>query len=586
MRDTAMIDNKNILASLPVLADVLGKKFGVTISFSGDTAWTNGAHINMPALPLDANKELLRLIRGYIDHEAAHVRETDFPLLQTSFLTALEHHIANILEDWRVEQKLSEIFPGSRHNFAWLNRHLFLENDLHTESKADTSIALVLTWLLFAVNSWTVPELETRRNVAAQQMEAAFPGLLARIDALIQQLPGYCRSTYDTIEAARAIAALLKEYAYEDKESQQQQPDDRGSTADAKNGKKGECAEGVPCDASEKGRVADAASGGMDIAETELSSGVGNEERQFAESGRGRGWGNRPKQEVLEALRDSLSAKSLSMDTVREILQRQLERNSSKGAVGTAVETTAPLRPLSSEDIRATKKTIASLSAKLRALLQSRQLVRSFPGRRGRIQPQLLHRVFIGNASLFLQRTEKTKTSAAVHILLDASSSMSGEPINLACNATYALATALHSLSGISVGVTAFPGEEPRGNKCFASVVSVLRHSEKIHRRFALEASGGTPMAESLWAVLPILQQRKEKRKILLLVTDGGASNIESARAAVAALQENRVEIYGIGIHSKGVEDILPQTSLVIYSIQELAPSMFRVLLRAFAPAA
>ena len=591
-----MINSKDILASLPVLADVLGRKFGVKISFNGDTAWTDGAHINLPALPLDADKNLLLLIRGYIDHEAAHVRETDFPLLQASSLTALEHHISNILEDWRVEKKLSEIFPGSRHNFAWLNRHLFLENNHHTDSKADTAITVLFTWMLLAVYSWTVPELEPRRDSAAQEMEAAFPGLHGRIDAFIQRLPEYCRSTYDAIEAARAIAALLKEYAYEDKEPQQQ-PDDEAGTADGRGGEEDGSTESASCSAMEGQATGEGSGDAEKAAQAQRDSQDGEKRQPQDEENGGNkqspsvsevegGWGNRGKHEGLEALRESLSAKNLAKATVREALQRQLERKSAKGSVSTAVETTAPLHPLSPEDIRKTKKTTAALTAKLRALLQSKQLVRSFPGRHGRIQPQLLHRMFIGNASLFLQRTEKTRISAAVHILLDASSSMHGEPITLACNATYALAKSLHSLSGISVGVTAFPGEDPYENKPLASVVSVLQHGESLHRRFALEASGGTPMAESLWAVLPILQQRKEGRKILLLVTDGGANNVASAQAAVAALQKSRVEVYGIGIKSKGVEEILPETSLVIHSIQELAPAMFTALLRAFTAAA
>ncbi len=46
----------------------------------------------------------------------------------------------------------------------------------------------------------------------------------------------------------------------------------------------------------------------------------------------------------------------------------------------------------------------------------------------------------------------------AIHLLLDASSSMRGEPIRLVSLSAYSLCEALGSVPGISVGATVFPG--------------------------------------------------------------------------------------------------------------------------------
>ncbi len=65
------------------------------------------------------------MARGYLDHEAGHVRDTDFQALKDASLSPLEKHVWNTLEDYRVEHKLASIFPGCRQNFDWLIAHIF-----------------------------------------------------------------------------------------------------------------------------------------------------------------------------------------------------------------------------------------------------------------------------------------------------------------------------------------------------------------------------------------------------------------------------------------------------------------------------
>ena len=119
------MNNKLIMQSLPLVAAVLGNKYGVQVTIGGSKAFTDGSTINLPSLPLDCDETLIGLARGYIDHESAHIRETNFESLKNAQLTPLEMHIWNCIEDWRVENKLAEIFPGCRGNFDWLIRHFF-----------------------------------------------------------------------------------------------------------------------------------------------------------------------------------------------------------------------------------------------------------------------------------------------------------------------------------------------------------------------------------------------------------------------------------------------------------------------------
>lgn len=60
-------------------------------------------------------------------------------------LTPLEQHIWNLLEDWRVENKLASIYPGCRQNFQWLIKHLLLPQPRKPQHNP---VMQALDWLL------------------------------------------------------------------------------------------------------------------------------------------------------------------------------------------------------------------------------------------------------------------------------------------------------------------------------------------------------------------------------------------------------------------------------------------------------
>lgn len=82
-----MLKQKDIMDCLPLLASVLGNQYGVTVEIGGSEAYTDGKTIHLPALPLDSEPELITMIKGYTDHESAHIRETDFEILRKANLT-------------------------------------------------------------------------------------------------------------------------------------------------------------------------------------------------------------------------------------------------------------------------------------------------------------------------------------------------------------------------------------------------------------------------------------------------------------------------------------------------------------------
>ena len=74
-----------------------------------------------------------------------HIRETDFEILRKANVTPFQHNLFNILEDWRVEERLSARYPGCRENFRYLIQKLF-----GTQKAGDTNPAFSILNTIFA----------------------------------------------------------------------------------------------------------------------------------------------------------------------------------------------------------------------------------------------------------------------------------------------------------------------------------------------------------------------------------------------------------------------------------------------------
>ena len=86
--------------SLPIVAAAYGEQFGVKIVLSGKDAYTDGKTI---VLPLLKSKSDLRVVLfGYLAHESAHVRDSDFSTLDRC-KNQSEKSFTNIIEDIRIE---------------------------------------------------------------------------------------------------------------------------------------------------------------------------------------------------------------------------------------------------------------------------------------------------------------------------------------------------------------------------------------------------------------------------------------------------------------------------------------------------
>ncbi len=70
----------------------------------------------------------------------------------------------------------------------------------------------------------------------------------------------------------------------------------------------------------------------------------------------------------------------------------------------------------------------------------------------------------------------------------------------------------------------------------------------------------------------------KERRKIILVITDGMPDNQLAANNAIGVAQELGFEVYGLGIRDEHITHLLPHTCRVVNDLSDLVPSMFAML--------
>ncbi|EIC23808.1 cobalamin biosynthesis protein CobT, partial [Thiorhodovibrio frisius] len=199
--------------AMPIVAAALGRKFGVPVAVGGDEACTDGNSIQVPALP--PQSELIPVAWGYLAHEAAHLRFTDFETYRqgASGSDPLTRSLLNILEDIRIERAIAAPYPGTRENLQAVCDHLSGRGAL-SPPKPDAHPAHVLTsYLLLHLRHRLLEtaSLAVSAHEAERVLRQVFPArTVHRLQGLLAEV-GQLASTADAVDLAQRIRALLEE---------------------------------------------------------------------------------------------------------------------------------------------------------------------------------------------------------------------------------------------------------------------------------------------------------------------------------------------------------------------------------------
>src|SRR5262249_17504783 len=205
----------------------LGHKYKVKVVIGGDQARTDGDTITLPCLPPDDAGAAV-LAYGYLDHEAGHIRLSDFECF-ASCQSPLERDLLNILEDIRIELKMSHLYPGCRSNLNRLTCKLVEDRVFGKVSEGDTAVSILHGYLLYRLRLEVLGQrafLDLSSHAQAHVVRLFPEALTKGINRLLERVQDLS-STKESLALAREIMNLMKDQAGE---PQRHQKIDAGSS--------------------------------------------------------------------------------------------------------------------------------------------------------------------------------------------------------------------------------------------------------------------------------------------------------------------------------------------------------------------
>ena len=192
--------------ALPIVGAALGRKLGVQVEVSGRNAFTDGERIVLPAFDPEYPEQELKTW-GFLHHEAAHIRYTDFELDQGG--SAFRRRLTNLLEDIRIERALSREYPGTAFTLSEVVRQLVAEGRLSAPAKSDPPVKVLHDSLLAMLRYEVLGQkaLKAEATKAKQTMATCFPAkLLQGLDAVLTDI-----QILDSTRAAQDMADKIIE---------------------------------------------------------------------------------------------------------------------------------------------------------------------------------------------------------------------------------------------------------------------------------------------------------------------------------------------------------------------------------------
>ncbi|MBV0934727.1 vWA domain-containing protein [Marinobacterium weihaiense] len=589
--------------ALPILASAYGQQFGVKVQMGGTGAWTNGTTIQLPMI---SNPDLRDLALGYLVHESAHIRLTDFHVFGTT--QGIFRSLVNILEDVRIERWFYENdYPGTKQTLQTVWDHVGSKPTLEEMVQADNVASLFHNYLLYRVRQEQHGLDSTKPHYEAvkQAIEAKLPpGFFIRLDVLLDKHLDSMASTTDAKVLAQAILEALKhaeEEANQEKDQQQDQSEsdtgdsqgrsgnDQGSSGDSQAGTGDEQGDSAGQGGSDNGQ--DGSGNGGESSDTQgqsgnqqggsdAGSGSSTQPQSERSSGEGDGAGGGSKS-LTEQIMSETDLPSDVMEAVRQTLGDKAEEEFKSDPSG--VSQAAQLDSGIGHEVRQEQghylmgvdslKDGILASSKLRSqivgLLQAQTRARRSHREYGsRLDAKRLARAMAGERRIWKHMSKRQMVDTSVHILLDTSSSMGGcQPI--ANSATVSMALAISAIPKADVAVSIFPG-------IGAGVSPVTRRNTPVRSnvgRFAVRPNGGTPMAEGMFYAARELSTVTSKRKVMIVITDG-APNDGASVQYINRLVEGEIDVYAIGIRSDAVR-LYFRNYEVISGVNQLQSALF-----------
>ncbi|MDK1925348.1 VWA domain-containing protein [Klebsiella sp. K4-41] len=602
--------------------------------------------ICIPSIPDDASEKFMEAIRGFVDHEVAHILFTDNKAITaaTGGKKIKAFFILNAVEDVFIEKKMSKLFAGSNANLIATRRHVI--EDVFTPRLRDALAQSADEVQLFR-NFFLVPALrswggqldfisfmeEHGKHVGEVCAFLEGKGIRADIENLDKSL--------DSLALAGKITKWLNEFSdLKEKDEPEKEKSEAKDKPEESEEEKPEESEGEAEEDQSDEEVEDADEGDEEAGEAEDEE-VGEAEDETGE-------------DDLPSLIDALmkaegsDGDDLSIEkALNEIMGIEEEMSTEDKSYRPFERTSDYMGPLEDADAfmrkvfgdpensrlyvapygvegykiedderclrtfsRIGKKmdagddTAAAIAKDLERAIASKNRTMFIPGqKKGKVHGPSLYRLNMNDDRVFRQKDEKRAVNACVQLAIDMSGSMSGERIHMAAMAAYTMAKALDAIK-VPCIVTGFTtGTMPRGSwhnestsRPFTRFESLFlpilkgwnRKADSLETRRNLgHVMKGVPLlnnvdGESIRSLSRHFNDRKEDRKIMIVLSDGephavGRGFANDLRKAVGDIEQTGIDLYGVGIQTTAPKRFYTK-SVVIHNLPDLGKELIRLI--------
>jgi len=577
-------------------ASTFGRKHDIQVQFEGDQAYTDGKVINLPALPTSGNlsNAQVRAMRGYVDHEAGHIRHSDMPRViefydrcQNNDKAALRD-IHNCLEDHWMEAKVMDEYAGTRKNLWQLNELIASTNADEWGKDTDWgtfnhgSVCNGISSVGYEGNSG-----DNMKKLIDQVPEEFQDHVRGWVEHAIK-----CENSEEVITLAKSVYKLLEE----DPEMQQSPEDfdpqageDMGEGDNSEEYKKaqakGKGQEGNPFDSNQ-------GQGKEGEGEPQWAKADNTEALNSAEQGDGASG-------AIGGNNGNLKGAYKVWSTKNDVEYKRGVKESDQG-----LGELHKIVNSSDHSKYDTKKAeisgnINTMKTKLKRSLLAKKQRDWDPGREvGRLDSKRLVSAYTGSRTVFKQRIDREEEDTAVTILVDLSGSMYGRKADVANDCVVALSECLAG-SGITFNVVGFCNRrwnydvgygyhrpEPLDTVFFKDFDTPLRIARSSIGQITKAVGGNNSDYDFIVNAVNALTKRQEQRKVLFVLSDGSpvnsgdASTSELIRHCKIATQDAKkkgVECIGIGICDSSVARIYSD-NVVVNNVNDLSSAVFNKL--------
>ena len=527
---------------------------------------TNGKQMWLPAITSNTSVEWLIRMRYFVKHETSHVVHSDFAYLNKVKPGGLLALINNLLEDHRIDYLNDGEYKGDANisNAFW---YLYANDiserakDKDKEMKEQQMLTLPLFVWDASLRDW-IHSADDAMHQMHNHIDADGTARLAKLDKYSAEMLRIRESgtAEQVMDISERILKDLYDQDPEDYKNMKEEDDSKGAASSGKGG--GEDKEGLTDDVDRL------------ITVSKLMKSIGHE--------------HKPSRTGIHLIPEPVGRGAYAIPRPNEYVICGFDKKAPH-----VVESSLSSGYLDKTGIsKYITNNARPMANKLRLKLQTRSRDRyEYGKKRGKLHNGSLHRLVSGNDKVaervFRQRVVSDTTDTAVCLLVDCSGSMSGKKFDMACAGAGALAEALKPIN-IAYSIYGFTNtvhEEDPIIWLFSEYGEKVPQADLV-KRFE-KVSGGlwqNSDGDAIAYATARLGQRKEHRKVLLVLSDGSPAGRDHAGdvegytlRTVEHAEKMGVDVYGIGICDSNVTRFYKK-NVVVNDLNQLSPTILSII--------